>query len=364
MIVSTVTLTSFRIFKKNEFFFSPQTTIILGPNASGKTNLLEALFLLSSGRSFRDTVERDTIRFGSEMTRIAADIRREKESQILEMMITTGSVMNIKTPVKRFSVNGIGRRMVDFAGNLKTVLFWPQDMELILGSPTVRRKYLDHVLIQTDREYRRTLTSYERGLRQRNRVLEAIREQGAHRHQLIFWNTLLIKDGDYISKKRSEYIEFLNTFRFPEENSLRERFTVIYDQSAITEQRLAQYSEAELAAGVTLVGPHRDDLEFKIIDGSGIQKGEKERNLSHFGSRGEQRLAILWLKLAELAYVENRAGEKPVLLLDDIFSELDHEHRHIISRIIGRQQTIMTTTDEHYIEPSSFKKAELIKLIK
>ncbi|MBI4991376.1 DNA replication and repair protein RecF, partial [Candidatus Gottesmanbacteria bacterium] len=288
----------------------------------------------------------------------------------LEIVLTRGEVMGMNTPVKKYTVNGVGKRMVDFVGELKTVLFWPEDLELVTDSPSLRRRYLDFVLVQADREYRRSLVSYEKGLRQRNKVLEAIRERGAHRHQLLFWDQLLIKAGEYITRKREEYINYLNNSHPPAGglNSQIDNYHLEYDKSVISEARLAQYSEEEVAAAATLVGPHRDDFKFQIVSNAPrpplmVRGGEGElRNLSHFGSRGEQRLAILWLKLGELAYIEETTGEKPVLLLDDIFSELDHEHRKTIFDIIGNQQTIMTTTDEHFIDNKSLKELKVIKL--
>ena len=262
--------------------------------------------------------------------------------------------MGMKTPIKKYSINGVPKRMLDFVGTFKVVLFWPQDMELVTDSPSLRRHYLDFVLMQVDREYRRTLISYEKGLRQRNKLLEAIREGRAHRHQLIFWDQLLIKNGEYITKKREEYIDFVNNFQNP-------NYQLIYDQSIISRVRLDQYSEEEIAAGVTLVGPHRDDIKFKVKSLKLKVNNEELRDLAHFGSRGELRLAVLWLKFGELAYIEAQTGEKPVLLLDDILSELDHEHRRIIFDLLDHQQTIITTTDKHLL-PKLSRETNMIEL--
>jgi DNA replication and repair protein RecF len=204
--------------------------------------------------------------------------------------------------------------------------------------------------------------SYERGLRQRNKLLEAIRDQGAHRHQLLFWDQLLIKAGEYITKKREEYIDFVNNFQFASTN-LQLDYKLIYDKSIISRMRLDQYSEEEVAAGVTLVGPHRDDIIFEIRNPkSEIRNSESFRNLSSFGSRGEQRLAVLWLKLAELQFIEKISFQKPVLLLDDVMSEFDHEHRRIIFEMISGVQTIITTTDMHFLPKNVIDSAEMIKL--
>ena len=375
MIIDKLSLSDFRLYKKSSFSFSPDVTVLLGSNASGKTNILESIFLLATGKSFKADSDREMIAFGREMGRVGGEIKQLNNERIkLDILITAGEVSGIKTPFKKFSVNGVAKRMLDFAGILKVVLFWPEDLELVTDSPSRRRKYLDFVLLQTDREYRRCLLSYEKGLRQRNRLLEAIRDEGAHRHQLIFWDQLLIKNGEYITKKREEYIDFVNNTqnsndKIQNSNQIQNsKYQLIYDKSIISRVRLDQYKEEEVAAGVTLVGPHRDDLQFQIQNSNYKSSSKSQiqndniRNLSHFGSRGEQRLAILWLKLGELSYIQQVTLEKPVLLLDDILSELDHEHRKIIFEIIGNQQTIMTTTDEHFIEKEKIKKCEIITL--
>lgn len=359
MIVKNLHLSDFRKFKKIEFTFSPSTNIIIGPNAIGKTNILESLFLLATGKSFRADSDIEMIEFENNLGRVEGSISLLNAEAIeLEIVLTKGEVMGVKTPIKKYSINGVGKRMIDFVGMLKVVLFWPEDLELVTDSPSLRRHYLDFVLMQVDREYRRALHSYEKGLRQRNRVLESIRDAGAHHHQLLFWDQLLIKNGEYISKKREDYIHYLNNYQPQTINYQLGDYKLSYDKSIISRDRLDQYSEEEVAAANTLVGPHRDDFSFSLSSTPGVEA----RDLSHFGSRGEQRLGILWLKLAELAYIEHVTGDKPVLLLDDIFSELDHEHRKIIFDVIGNQQTIMTTADLHLLEKAKIKDAKMIEL--
>lgn len=266
MTIDKLSLSDFRLYKKSSFSFSPDVTVLLGSNASGKTNLLESIFLLATGKSFKADSDREMIAFGKEMGRVGGEIKQFNNERIkLEILITAGEVSGIKTPFKKFTVNGVAKRMLDFAGILKAVLFWPEDLELVTNSPSRRRKYLDFVLLQADREYRRCLLSYEKGLRQRNRLLEAIRDEGAHRHQLIFWDQLLIKNGEYITKKREEYIDFVNKYQVSGiKYQVLSGYQLVYDASIISRARLDQYKEEEVAAGVTLVGPHRDDIKFQI----------------------------------------------------------------------------------------------------
>ena len=373
-----IKLANFRNFPNKSFKFSPNINIILGKNASGKTNVLESAFLLATGKSFKAKVEGEMVNYEAEVTRVTGSVSgsqnvegsKENEgskkhstsyrlhSTDLEVVLTHGQIAVSESPEKiqkvarkKLSVNGVGKRLVDFAGKLEVVLFAPQDLSLVTESPSIRRKFLDTVLSQVDREYRRCVLSYEKGLRQRNKLLWRIREEGVPRSQLVFWNKLLIKNGDYVSGKREEFIDFVNTQG--EIDLSGSKFRLDYDKSAISESRLEQYAREEVAAGTTLVGPHRDDFVFKVEDPVG-------RDLARYGSRGEQRMGVLWLKMAELAYVTKSTGENPILLLDDIFSELDHGHRDIVMEVVTKQQTIITTADPHFIV--DFKDAEVIKL--
>lgn len=322
-------LDNFRNFKTKSLELSNKITVIVGENGVGKTNILESLFLLSTGKSFKARTEVEMLRYDQELARITGEVPNTK----LEAIITKG---DNGWPKKRLQINGVPKRIIDFAGMFKTVLFGPWDMDLVTESPSIRRKFLDSVLSQVDREYRRSVLSYEKGLRQRNRLLFRIREEGVPRSQLLFWNQLLIKNGDYISKKREEFIEYVNK----QEGINKQKLEITYDKSAISEARLEQYAREEVASATTLVGPHRDDFVF-IAD---------NRELAKYGSRGQQRMSILWLKLAELNYIEESTGERPTLLLDDIFSELDHGHRDIVMDVTKKQQTIITTADEHFLE--------------
>lgn len=338
MILTALALENFRSYHKHAFTFSPGTTLLVGPNAAGKTNVLEAMFLLAVGKSFRADEDREVVRWGSEIARIRGRVSAGGEETKLELMVTRGDVAGQKTPIKKYFVNGIARRQMDFVGHARAVLFWPEDLELVTNSPSLRRKYLDSVLVQTDREYRRNLLSYERGVRQRNRLLDMINEGTAAASQLLFWNQLLVKSGGYLTDARAAFIAFVNA------QTMREaHFEIAYDKSVISESRLAQYTTEEIAAKATLVGPHRDDFSVKLHTG-GVW-----RDLSKFGSRGEQRLGVLWLKMAEVAFVEQVVGARPILLLDDIFSELDAPHRKLVLAIIAKQQTIVTSANEDII---------------
>lgn len=340
-MIGKIHLSNFRNFASKTLEFSDGITVIFGENAVGKTNILEALYFLSTAKSFKAKVEEDAINYDKDLSRIKGKVSGET---VLEVVLTRGLLdIGTGTPEKvarkKLLLNGVSKRLIDFAGNFRTVLFGPQDLDLVTESPSLRRRFLDSVLSQVDREYRRSILSYEKGLRQRNRLLLRIREEGVSRSQLLYWDHLLIKNGDYITAKREELIGYINLE--PQVND--QRFRLEYDKSIISPARLSQYKDEEVSAATTLVGPHRDDFIFH----------KNDHNLASFGSRGEQRMGVLWLKLSELSFIESRTDERPTLLLDDIFSELDHDHRSLVMKVAEKQQTIITTADEHFIDKNN-----------
>ena len=349
-MLKNLQITNFRNFSKSEINFNSGINVINAPNASGKTNLLEAIAFLALGKSFKARLESECINYDSEIARIKTD---DLEIVLTRGFIDIGKKELEKVPKKKLLVKGIARRLIDFAGNIKVVIFSPQDLDLVSQTPSLRRKFLDQVLSQSDREYRRSIGAYEKGIRQRNRILLKIREEGLSRENLIYWNHVLIKNGNYITSKREELIEYINNLEINIKNS----FQLKYDPSTIIEERLEKYKVEEVASGNTLVGPHRDDFEFQII-----KPQSQILNLSSFGSRGEQRMAVLWLKLAELNYIEERTGTKPILLLDDIFSELDHNHRKVVVEAINNHQVIITSADPHNLSDIQEKEINLIEL--
>ncbi len=360
MIIKSLKIQNFRNISKKEFAFSDGVTVIFGKNTSGKTNILEAIYLLSTGKSFRATREDEMIAQNEELARVEGTVQtkerrdgvshapkgRAEEQETVELQVMVVRPTEESRGGKRLTVNGVSRHLYTFVGNLKAVMFGPWDLSLVTESPSIRRRFLDSVLSLTDREYRRSILSYEKGVRQRNRVLERIREGLAGRSQLLYWDHLLIREGNLITSAREKFVEFVNTTSLP-----GEELSLEYDRSVISEGRLKQYEEEEVLASTTLVGPHRDDLIFKSGKGTKSTKGIKSTwELSKYGSRGEQRMAVLWVKLAELDFIERETGERPVLLLDDIFSELDEEHHNLVLETVRCQQTILTTAEERNIQ--------------
>lgn len=347
-MISSISLKNFRSYPKLLMEFDKRTTIIVGDNGAGKTNVLEAVYLLATGKSFRAGKDEEMILYGEEVGRVSG-LNDDK----LEVVLTTGNVGGQRVAKKRYLINDLAKRKMDFVGLIKVVLFRPEDIELVLGSPSTRRNYLDSVLEQVDREYRRSILSYQKGLRQRNKLLEKIRDRQATRQQLNFWDRLLIANGDVIRSKRANFLEKVNEIFAGKDLDLK----AVYEPSVISEKRIEQYAGNEVAAATTLVGPHRDEFRFVRQ-----REGKAKKDLEVFGSRGEQRMGVFNLKLAELEFMKSFGEEEIILLLDDVFSELDHDNRAQVMKLMDGNQTIMTTADEHLLPKTKKSKQKVIQI--
>lgn len=343
MIIKSLKLKNFRSHKNSSFELS-STTVIIGKNTAGKTNILESMFILSSGKSFRAHQDKDTIREGQEFANIDADVDHVGDITKLKIIFS----LQRGYLSKKFLVNNVARRQHDFTSNFVSVLFTPKDIEILTDSPGVRRKYIDSILYQADKRYRITLSTYDKALRHRNRMLYDLREgkKDYKTSDFDYFNNILIEQGTYLTSKRQEFVDFVN-------NSTKNifNFDIFYDKSEISEGRLAKYHFEERAAGVTLVGPQRDDYAFYY---GGTKKLVKE-----FGSRGEERLTIFQLKVLEVDYLQRATSHVPVLLLDDIFSELDDGNIFKVFELLPNQQTILTTTHHEFVPKKILNKVDV-----
>ena len=360
MFLKNLNLKDFRNYGKAQFDFAKNTTVVVGPNTAGKTNFTEAISMLSIGKSPRADKDEELIRFGQTSARITGEISSNPSSgdstelQIILAKQDPSAGSGQGRIAKKFLLNKVAKRRVDFAGNLLSVLFSPEDLDIIIGGPSLRRRLLNEILEQTDKDYRSAYSVFEKALRQRNALLYNARETGQRNEKHFeYWDKLIIENGGVVTKKREELIESINNFS----KDIFD-FVAFYDKSTITEERLLKYKDAELASGITLVGPHRDDISFSML------LGNSTHDIKSFGSRGQQRLTILQLKLIELAFVEEKMNIRPILVLDDIFSELDTGHIQLIFDILGRQQTFITTTHKEFINEKMIKDFEVIELNK
>ena len=343
MWLRSLELTHFRNHQSRSWTFHQPATVIVGPNAQGKTSIIEAIALLATGNSLRAEKVEEMIGFGQELSRVKAILEADDESETtLEVILTRGLVQGKKTALRLYSVNDVRRRKREFTSNFATVVFRPEDMRLIEGSPSRRRDFLDGPLCLIDKEYDRSLTTYNQALMRRNRLLQQVREGEQPASVLTFWNLTLVKHGEYILQQRRKFIDFWSGVDFPLPLS------VSYDVSPITAERVVEYRDREIASGHTLIGPHKDD--FTVLFKVATNLSNEPLPIAAYGSRGQQRLAVLWLKMCEFAFLEQRMGQTPLLLLDDILSELDNDSRQKVVSLLKHGQSIITTTESRVVD--------------
>jgi DNA replication and repair protein RecF len=334
MQVKNLNLRNYRNHINSQYIFTPGLSAINGPNGIGKTNILEALYVLATGRSSRARYDKEMVNYDSTFCSITANTLSEEYEYLLELqIIAQDKITNLSS--KRAKVNKVSKSVQHLIGLFNAVMFSPQDIDLVIGSPGDRRKFIDNVLVQTNKDYRKQLSEYNKAIKQRNRVLEMINEFGQGRDQLGFWSDKILNLGIAIQKTREEFLSYVK------ENSSNyiaivdkegASLTINYKKNEMSQERLNKHLDHDIASKTTLVGPHKDDFDM-IYNG---------HDLAHFGSRGQQRTVILTIKLAEVDYFEKETGERPVLLLDDIFSELDEQHKTMVVQTITKQQTIVT----------------------
>lgn len=334
MHVTGLQVEGFRSLGRRSWQFAPGKNVFVAPNGTGKSNLIEALSLLSTGDSWRADATDEFIAWEAAFGRIEAKVQQAHESVRLEQIFTHGSLQGHRTTKRQYKRNGVGRRRQDVIGDFLTVLFTPEDMDVFHTGPAHRRKLLDRLLDQISPQYRRARRQYEQALRRRNKLIMALREGEVDRYAFFAWDRLLIEHGGVMHDERARFLHWLGA-----QAGIREAYQVTYDHSTVTEARLHHYAQAEVGAGHTLVGPHKDDVQLAV------KRGGEWRDLAVYGSRGEQRLALLWWKMGELQYLEERHHERPVLLLDDVFSELDPENQQYLRDATMHTQSIITTAE-------------------
>jgi DNA replication and repair protein RecF len=358
--VQRLALTGFRSYPSLEAEFGSGPQVLVGANAAGKTNLLEAIVVLASGRSHRTSSDAELIRWEAPFARLEASVGADRGGSLdeIEVVLAREGAAGGR---KRIRVNGVPRRAAALAASLRYVLFAPEEMLLVVGSPSLRRGFLDGVAEQRFPLYARSLSTYGRALQQRNGLLRAIREGAAEPDQLRYWDGVIIEEGGTIVAQRLALLaELAGPLReahaemAPGEGLLEAGY--VTNAPAVGEElpgealarRLAETAEKELWNGATLVGPHRDDVAL-TLDG---------RELVTFASRGQQRTAILALKLGQLDLLTSIDERPPALLLDDVFSELDPDRRsHLVRRVAALPQAFITTTALEDLDPELLRAA-------
>lgn len=334
MRLITLTLRNFRNFADFTAEFQYPVTMILGPNARGKTNVLEAVYVAVHGYGFRESREEELLRIDEDTGFVEAVFNeKEAKTKLSIYFQRTDTGVNKKT-----LVNNVQRTAYQYQqSGVHTILFSPDQLQMIIGAPSERRQYFDRLISYYDGAYKSKLINYENGLRKRNKVLERYTNPTQLKEELEFWNNYLEEQGSYLTQKREEYVRFLQTH--PHIDSAE--FTIEYLKSELTRETLEQSHEEEKRLRKTIIGPQRDDFQI-----SKIKTDNQKYSVHHFGSRSEQRLALFWLHWSEVKYYEALTKKKPILLLDDIFSELDVSNKKLISHMVSNYQTILTTTDK------------------
>lgn len=349
MEILNLHLVNYRNFTSKGMIFDKDLAVIIGPNGSGKSNILEAISILAGVRPAHVQSDLDLVKFAKSEAKIQAKV---SDSEIKKNLTVNFLVVDQIRLRKSFLVDSIKKRLVDFINFISIIVFEPRDLELVTGSPSLRRHYLDSQLASLDRDYWRNISSYSKIVIRRNRILQRIAEGKSKRSELDFWDDRLLEHASYIRKKRGEFFEFLNFVEKSIPFATRTGLSWELRESLISEDKLIKNRDRDIAAGVTLSGPHRDDFRFLF--------GRKD--LAFFGSRGEQRMAVLALKLAELEYFRLKMATKPILGLDDIFSELDAKHREAIVSVVAKQQTIITAAEITSVPKKLARKTKIIEL--
>lgn len=365
MRLTHLSLHNYRSYVRLDLDLASGVTVLLGNNAQGKTNLLEAIFYLATSRSPHAGADRELVnwlsvdreplpyaRLVGRVARRAGDSGAAASEQVIEITLTREANNGVRYR-KQIRLNGVARRAMDLLGHLNVVLFLPEDIAVVYGAPGLRRRYLDVMLCQIDPPYCAALSRYNEVVTQRNALLRDLRERGGDPAQLRFWDERLVEHGAYLVARRWQTAAAMDELALQVHAELTdgaERLHLKYlpsvelPEPAAVEAIAAAFAaqlealrRREVAAGVTLAGPHRDELRF-LIDGvdAGI-----------YGSRGQQRTAALSMKLAEVDLMRRETGEYPVLLLDDVLSELDAQRRRFLIRRLddGPEQAIVTSTD-------------------
>lgn len=342
MYIKQIELKDFRNYKELKTEFHPNVNIFIGQNAQGKTNLLESIFLTSMGRSFRTNKDKDMIRFGKEFFRIRLVAFKDDDDLVVELAVNRDGKKGIK-------IDGVkAKKLSQLFENVYIVAFSPEDLRIVKDEPEKRRKFMDRELCQIKPSYYNSLSQYRKALMQRNACLKEFYMGNPNMTDdiLDIWDNKMAEYGSRILSCREEFVRKINKISgriHREITNGKEQLEVSYEpnikvsgnQPALFYEELKKNREKDKRRGTSGSGPHKDDLRLQIghID------------IRSFGSQGQQRTAALSLKLSEIELIKEETGESPVLLLDDVLSELDQERQNYLIRSLEKTQVFLTTTE-------------------
>lgn len=334
MIVKSLELSNFRNYESLVVEFDPGTNIFYGDNAQGKTNILEAIYLSATTKSHKGSKDKEVIRFGNDEAHLRTYLEKESVPYKVDMHLR-------KSKSKGIAIDGVKiTKAAQLMGLLNVILFSPEDLCIIKNGPAERRRFMDMELCQLDQSYLYDLNHYNKVVNQRNVLLKNITNQPELKDTLSIWNAQLLSYGSRIIARREQFINQLNeivTDIHAKLSGNREKLVLLYEPDVTVDafwQKLIQNEERDIRMKMTSVGPHRDDFCFSV----------SKIDIRKYGSQGQQRTAALSLKLSEIEIVKKITKDKPVLLLDDVLSELDSNRQNYLLNSIGDIQTIITCT--------------------
>lgn len=351
MSLSSLILDNFRTYSHSEFALGQGINLIYGPNGSGKTNLLEAAFFLATGKSFRASTSRHLVAWGESFTTVRGQLKNSTTTSYEAKLILPTTASGFR---RLFLIDNSKKTRASYLGQIKPVIFQPDDIRLVSGSPSRRRDFFDLLFTSFDWRYAQALSAYRRTLNHRRLVLLRLSQNQARPDELYFWDQSLVKNSQIITSSRSKFVAFANDFFTAHSHSEFRSLYLAYHPQPLTEEVLLSRRKLDIARAQTTMGPHREDFYLTSTDFD-----TPNPNLAFWASRGQQRLGVLALKLAQLEYLKQLPGHSPLLLLDDIFSELDSDHQQLLISLCLNYQTIITST---FVLPHLETSANLIQL--
>ncbi|MHA7138418.1 DNA replication/repair protein RecF [Rossellomorea arthrocnemi] len=358
MYIEQLELRNYRNYESIDVSFENKVNVILGENAQGKTNIMESIYVMAMAKSHRTSNDKDLIRWDEEYAKIKGRIQKYNGALPLELILS-------KKGKKAKSNHLEQSKLSQYVGNMNVVMFAPEDLHLVKGSPQVRRRFIDMEIGQVSPVYLHDISLYQKILQQRNHYLKQLQTRKQKDQTMLDVLTeQFIEMAVKITKKRFEFVQLLESWAKPIHSGISrnlETLEIVYKPSLdvsdnqewskmvdIYEQKFDGIREREIDRGVTLIGPHRDDLQF-IVNGRDVQT---------FGSQGQQRTTALSVKLAEIELIHSEIKEYPILLLDDVLSELDdYRQSHLLNTIQGKVQTFVTTTNVDGIDHQTLNEA-------
>lgn len=334
MHVEHIKLKNFRNYHHLDLDFNKNLNIIFGNNAQGKTNIVEAIYYCATARSHRSNSDKDLIMWDEQESHIQLDLMKNSRKERIDIHLRKNNKKGIA--INRYPIN----KLNELYGTLNVILFSPEDLSLIKKGPSERRRFIDIELSQIDKIYLYNLQQYHKILKQRNNFLKSIHQLDGHVEMLDIWDEQLVAYGIKLMKSRHDFIQEIMTYVAPIHEQItnhNEDLILGYEKNTNEEyfyDNLKKHRQRDIKLGNTSVGPHRDDLVFSVND----------VDLRTYGSQGQHRTAALSLKLAEIEIIKAKTRENPVLLLDDVLSELDDSRQKHLMETLHELQTIITCT--------------------